>query len=261
MTNANDIPHAASQGTQRSRRDAVFGGADAAPVVIFRSPVTDVRAMVGRLKRSGVGYREVELSMASHLDRERFHALQAHTGWHTLPQVFVAGDFVGGEPELARHPVMAGGGVARGRGLDRLVRGLGYGGLAPFVLGLLAVALLPDPALRERAADLTLAYGAIILAFLGAVHWGRLLERGTLAEAPMLAVWGVMPSVVGWLSLALPFAWAAPIQALLFLEVYIMDRQLLRAEPSARPYLALRARLTGAVSSLIAGTWVVGAFT
>jgi len=69
MTNANDIPHAASQGTQRSRRDAVFGGADAAPVVIFRSPVTDVRAMVGRLKRSGVGYREVELSMASHLDR------------------------------------------------------------------------------------------------------------------------------------------------------------------------------------------------
>jgi len=32
----------------------------------------------------------------------------------------------------------------------------------------------------------------------------------------MLAVWGVMPSVVGWFSLALPFAWAAPIQALLF---------------------------------------------
>ena len=73
---------------------------------------TDVRAMVGRLKRSGVGYREVELSMASHGDRERFHALQAYTGWHTLPQVFVAGEFVGGEPELARHPVMAGGGVA-----------------------------------------------------------------------------------------------------------------------------------------------------
>jgi glutaredoxin len=220
--------------------------------------VTDVRAMVGRLKRSGVGHREVELSMASHVDRERFHALQAYTGWRTLPQVFVAGEFVGGEPELERHAVMARGRPEGGAGLDRLVRWLGYGGLLPFVLGLLAVGLIPEAALRERAADLTLAYGAIILAFLGAVHWGRLLERGTLAEAPMLAVWGVMPSVVGWLSLALPFAWAAPIQALLFLEVYIVDRQLLRAEPSARPYLALRARLTGVVASLMVGTWAAG---
>ena len=247
-------------GPYRNRRERLFTEADSAPVVVFRSPVTDTRALIGRLRRAGIVHREVELSMASHLDRERFHALQAYTGWRTLPQVFVAGAFVGGEPELERHAVMAAGRSAGAAGLDRLVRGLGYGGLVPFVLGLLAVALLPDPALRERAADLTLAYGAIILAFLGAVHWGRLLERGTLAEAPMLAVWGVMPSVVGWLSLALPFAWAAPIQALLFLEVYIIDRQLLRAEPSARPYLALRARLTGAVASLMVGTWVVGAF-
>jgi glutaredoxin len=237
-----------------------FGETDSAPVVIFRSPVTDVRAMTGRLRRSGISYREVELSMASHLDRERFHALQAFTGWHTLPQVFVAGDFVGGEPELARHPLVAGGGATRGSGLERLVRWLGYGGVLPFVVGLVAVGLIHDPGLRERAADLSLAYGAVILAFLGAVHWGRMLERGTLAEAPLLAVWGVLPSIVGWLSLALPFAWAAPIQALLFLEVYLMDRQLLRAEPAARPYLALRARLTGVVASLMVGTWVVGTF-
>jgi hypothetical protein len=174
--------------------------------------------------------------------------------------VFVAGEFVGGEPELVRHPLMAGGSAARGQGLKRLVRWLGYGGVLPFVLGLLAVGLAPDPGLRERAADLTLGYGAVILAFLGAVHWGRMLERGTLSEAPVLAVWGVLPSVVGWLSLALPFAWAAPIQALLFVEVYVMDLQLLRAEPAAQPYLALRARLTGVVASLMVGTWVVGAF-
>jgi glutaredoxin len=245
-------------GPYRNRRERLFAEADSAPVVVFRSPVTDVRALLGRLKRAGVGFREVELSMASHLDRERFHALQAYTGWRTLPQVFVAGAFVGGEPELERHPVMASRRGSGGLDFERLVRWLGYGGLVPFVLGLLAVGLVADPALRARAGDLTLAYGAIVLAFLGAVHWGRLLERGTLAEAPMLAVWGVMPSVVGWLSLALPFAWAAPIQALLFLEVYIMDRQLLRTEPGARPYLALRGRLTGAVASLMVGTWAVG---
>jgi glutaredoxin len=244
----------------RNRRERPFSEAESAQVVVFCSPVTDIRALAGRLKRSGVGFREVELSMTSHLDRERFHALQAYTGWRTLPQVFVAGEFVGGEPELYRHPVTAGGRASPGRDLERLVRFLGYGGLLPFVLGLLAVGLIDDPGLRQRAGELTLAYGAVILAFLGAVHWGRLLERGTLGEAPMLAVWGVLPSVVGWLSLALPFAWAAPIQAVLFLKVYLMDRQLLRADPGAQSYLALRARLTGVVAGLMVGTWAAGTF-
>jgi glutaredoxin len=240
----------------RNRRERLFAEADSAPVVVFRSPVTDVRALAARLDRAGVAYREVELSMASYRDRERFHALQAYSGWRTLPQVFVAGEFVGGEPELARHPVLTGAG--RSPFLDRLVRGLGYGGVLPFAAGLLAVALLSDPASRQWAGQLTLAYGAVILAFLGAVHWGRLLERGTLQQAPLLALWGVLPSVAGWLSLALPFAWAAPLQALLFLEVYLMDRRLLRDDPGARPYLRLRARLTGLVASLMLATWAVG---
>ena len=152
----------------RNRRERLFAEADSAPVVVFRSPVTDVRAVTARLNGAGVEYREVELSMASYRDRERFHALKAYTGWRTLPQVFVAGEFVGGEPELARHPVLAGG--RRAPVLERLVQGLGYAGVLPFALGLVAVALLNDPALRQWAGQLTLAYGAVILAFLGAVN-------------------------------------------------------------------------------------------
>ena len=254
------VQHAAGLAREapfRNRRERLFVEADSAPVVVFRSPVTDVRALTTRLGAAGVDYREVELSMASHLDRERFHALEAYTGWRTLPQVFVGGQFVGGEPELARHPVLTG---ARGKPqLERLVRALGYGGVLPFALGLLAVALLRDPTLRSWAGQLTLGYGAVILAFLGAVHWGRLLERGTLHRAPLLALWGVLPAVVGWLSLALPFAWAAPVQAWLFLAVYLTDRRLLCGDPAARPYLRLRGRLTGLVASLMLGTWAVGA--
>jgi len=253
------VQHAAALAPEapfRNRRERLFAEADSAPVVVFRSPVTDVRALTARLAAAGVEYREVELSMASYRDRERFHALQAYTGWRTLPQVFVGGEFVGGESELARHPVLSGDRSAPA--LERLLRGLGYGGVLPFALGLLAVALLRDPVLRLWAGQLTLAYGAVILAFLGAVHWGRLLERGTLPRAPLLAFWGVLPSVVGWLSLALPFAWAAPLQALLFLLVYAMDRQLLRGDPAAKAYLRLRGRLTGLVASLMLGTWAVG---
>ena len=225
-------------------------------MVVYQSPVTDVRELVGLLRRRGIAYRTVVLSMGSHRDRERFHALQAFTGWETLPQVFVDGQFVGGEAELRRHPVTQRDAVRReSLSADRLQRLLGYGGVLPFLVGLVVVAFAGEAGARDLAARLTVGYGAVILSFLGAVHWGRLLERGTLEQAPMVAFWGVLPAVVGWATLALPFAWAVPIQVLAFVEVYVMDRQLLRREPSAGGYLRLRARLTGAVASLLLGTW------
>jgi glutaredoxin len=233
-----------------------FSELAAARVVVYQSPVTDVRELVGLLGRRGVAYRTVVLSMGSHRDRERFHALQAFTGWETLPQVFVDGQFVGGEAELRRHPVTQRDAARRQSiSADRLQSLLGYGGVVPFLVGLLVVAFAGEGGARDLAARLTVGYGAVILSFLGAVHWGRLLERGTLEQAPMVAFWGVLPAVVGWATLALPFAWAVPIQVLAFVEVYVMDRQLLRREPAAGGYLRLRARLTGAVASLLLGTW------
>lgn len=234
-----------------------FAELAAARVVIYQSPVTDVREIIGLLERRGIAHRTVVLSMASHRDRERFHALQAFTGWQTLPQVFVDGQFVGGEAELRRHPVTLRDAARRreGRAADRLQRLLGYGGVLPFLIGLVVIAAAGEGPLQEWASRLTLGYGAVILSFLGAVHWGRLLERGTLHEAPMVAFWGVLPAVVGWATLALPVAWALPVQVLAFVEVYLMDRQLLWREPAAGGYLRLRARLTGAVASLLLGTW------
>ncbi|WP_431269434.1 DUF3429 domain-containing protein [Dankookia sp. P2] len=50
------------------------------------------------------------------------------------------------------------------------------------------------------------AYGAVILSFLGAVHWGLAL-RAPAAEAAAMAPrlgLGVVPSLVGWVALLLP---------------------------------------------------------
>jgi hypothetical protein len=49
------------------------------------------------------------------------------------------------------------------------------------------------------------------------------------------------------------------VQLVLFVQVYLVDRRLLRGEPFAGPYLRLRGRLTGLVASLLLGTWVAGA--
>ena len=84
--------------------DSSQAEAASAPVVIYRSPVTDARVVTERLRETGTPYREIQLSMGDALQRQRFHRLTASTGWSTLPQIFVAGRFVGGISEfLARN--------------------------------------------------------------------------------------------------------------------------------------------------------------
>ena len=79
---------------------------------------------------------------------------------------------------------------------------LGLAGLLPFIgCGLLAV----TPS-GERGAQALAAYGAVILAFLGGVHWGfALLEPSGRGERLRLSL-GVLPSLVGWVALLLSIA-------------------------------------------------------
>ena len=54
--------------------------------------------------------------------------------------------------------------------LPATVAWLGYGGLLPFVF--LATAIFIDPDHAPLWGDALTAYGAIILSFVGALHWG-----------------------------------------------------------------------------------------
>ena len=65
-----------------------------------------------------------------------------------------------------------------------LAWGLGLAGLIPFVLTA-AVQWLPQPGWRMLAAMALLGYGAVIVSFLGGIHWGLAMrsasrERGTV---------------------------------------------------------------------------------
>ncbi len=82
---------------------------------------------------------------------------------------------------------------------------LGLAGLIPFAAGALAVALG-----WHWAAFPLAAYGATILAFLGAVHWGLALATPDQASAERLA-WGVVPSLWAWVALLLPLPVALPV--------------------------------------------------
>lgn len=76
---------------------------------------------------------------------------------------------------------------------------LGLVGLLPFYV-LAAVAGIAE--LRELAVTAYLAYGAVILSFLGGIAWGRALSASD-AKAYRLSI---VPSLVAWAALLMPQA-------------------------------------------------------
>lgn len=73
---------------------------------------------------------------------------------------------------------------------------LGYAGLLPFV-GLALAARFSTGEMAGLAQQGLYLYGAIILSFLGGLHWGRLSAPDQVFSARWL-IWSVLPSLWGW---------------------------------------------------------------
>jgi hypothetical protein len=84
---------------------------------------------------------------------------------------------------------------------SRIAQWLCYGGLLPFV-GLAGAALWLGPLESTRITAALLAYGASILSFMGAIHWGLAMGGGAAPDSKLL-LWGVVPSLVAWVALLL----------------------------------------------------------
>lgn len=142
-------------------------------------------------------------------------------------------------------------------GLPPMAWRLGYGGLIPFVLGALLVWAVTDEALGYVAAALA-AYGAVIVSFLGGIHWGLVMKMGAAAvegdaaahsvQASSALVWGVMPSLVAWLGVLMPPHAGLVILGLALVGCYLVDRRRYAAQ-GLGAWLTLRFRLT-AVAAL-----------
>ena len=123
---------------------------------------------------------------------------------------------------------------------------LGHGGLLPFA-GLAVLAWAAPAEVARLAVAAQVGYGAVILAFVGALHWGRALAGGPDAgRAPALA-WSVVPSLWGWAATLI-----APRPGLLLLAAGLalawwVDRRLYavdRGLPWHPGFMRLRATLT-----------------
>ena len=223
--------------------------ANAARVVLFVSNLTDARPVIHRLEALGVPYATHVMGMADPAMRARFQALEEWTEWAALPQIFVDGRFVGGLEEALAHSLLQ----PPAPEIRTWARWLGYGGLIPFVLP--ALALLASLGPQDPLARILASYGAVILAFLGAVHWGRVLAGKDDRFDPRLRlVVGVLPALAAWGSLAAGPASALGLQAAAFVVLWAFDWASWRHRPELAWYRQLRTHLTiGAVLSLLLG--------
>ncbi len=132
-------------------------------------------------------------------------------------------------------------------------RVLGLTGLIPFAACAAAV-WASDPLIRLEGLRLQIGYAAVILTFLGGVHWGRALAGDGLAKDDWGTLgWSVTPSLIAWAALWLHPFLALAIFIAAFALAFFIDRRAILAGLFPSWYLDLRKILTlGAILCLAA---------
>ena len=112
------------------------------------------------------------------------------------------------------------------------------------VLGALLLWLVRPDAHPYVAAALS-AYAAVIVSFLGGIHWG-LGFRAQPAD-PSRFVWGVVPSLVAWVAVVMPPYAGLVVHGVMLIVCYGVDRRIYPVQAAAA-WLTLRFRLTTVAS-------------
>jgi Protein of unknown function (DUF3429) len=99
---------------------------------------------------------------------------------------------------------------------------LGFGGLIPFV-GLSGLSVLTSHTHQQTFLFCLLAYGATIISFLGAIHWGLTMQEDTPQKVRL--VWGVIPSLGAWLSLIFSTQWGLAMECVILWICFCVDFQ------------------------------------
>jgi hypothetical protein len=120
-------------------------------------------------------------------------------------------------------------------------RWLGNLGLLPFVGGALLVWVGMASELHVFATAAMSAYAALIVSFLGGVHWGFGFRQS--APPASLFVWGVVPSLVAWVAVLMPPHAGLVLHGVMLVVCYLVDRRVYPTQGAAH-WLTLRFRLS-----------------
>lgn len=134
---------------------------------------------------------------------------------------------------------------------------LGLAGLLPF-WGLVIALPLVGPDLREFAHRGLIAYGAVILAFLGGLHWGVAAVK-TECQTWWRLGWGVSPSLLAWVALLLPGQFGLMTLCAGFFAAAIVDFRTFSSNNAAPWFGRLRLILSLGVIAALSAAMALGA--
>ncbi len=137
---------------------------------------------------------------------------------------------------------------------------LGLAGLLPFLgCGLGALGMWQPEAMLLAL----VAYGAVILAFLGGVHWGFALPS-TLADRSHRLALSVVPSLIGWVAILLALLVSGEVALLLlaggFAVTLVVETRIAAAGQMPEGYMGLRWMLSLVVLTVLVGVAFVRFF-
>jgi hypothetical protein len=137
------------------------------------------------------------------------------------------------------------------RGVPQDAKTVGTLGLIPFIMTAIGphVPLLSHLFPPDVTQTLQIGYGAVILSFLGASHWG-LEMAGYGGNIPRTRFWlSVLPALIAWTSFSFPYAGALAVQIVGFNFAFLGDVFAVRDGRAPRWWLGLRAWLTAVVTA------------
>ena len=130
-------------------------------------------------------------------------------------------------------------------GNEATAKFLGYAGLIPFVVFSIG-AWIPLPYVNN-AVPILIAYAAVILSFMGAVHWGVALSRPD-SDRSKYYIASVVPALAAWLALLLPAGYATVVLLTAFVVLLAYDSAVTKPQGFPGWYIPLRIRLTFVVA-------------
>jgi len=129
--------------------------------------------------------------------------------------------------------------------VPRLAALLGYAGLIPFVV--LSAALWLVPATNQVLINQALLlYASLILAFMGAVHWGLAMLQADIDYQRQMVL-SVIPALVAWVALFLPEILNYSVLIIAFALLCLFDTRMSKTGRAPSWYPRLRSPLTTVV--------------
>ena len=195
---------------------------DCKKVVIIGSEFSDTRRIEQVIEGQFDDVAIERLDLQNAEDVSILEHLQQDTGWKNLPMVFINGEMIGGEWELTTQQQL--GINTCGRSTHGFANVIGYCGLIPFVGLSIWYAMTPNPAQASFVLSAFMAYAAIILSFVGAIHWGRSLHEPHIVRSNLLQIITIIPTLLGWVALLLPQQIGLMVLIAGFILIYLFDR-------------------------------------